>query len=1091
MKSFAVKLCPHSSSHMRVQGIEGQVSTNDIEKVKKHLSVRIAAVERQLAGLRQRQAEHDAQVNAELTAARAKLAKLRAARDAINDESGAFPGVVDWVFWLSRMSGVQLGAPANFDDELVALQGAGDPAFISYIDQTREFLIANGVAVTATTPVSVMIDQLEQLPTDARAAELATALRAKVEDTQLAAEAAARRFLEDEGVRQPTDTIVALRNIGSPEALFLADRLASGTAKDVGQYGLAYAAQVDQVIRGMSALRTAGVLSGDVDQRLVNGELSDAETATLRNELINTVTAFDGPGILSVESTFVALESLARLETANPGNIALARPAVETPEELATARASIATALNQAKELIGVWQAFLPGPTPPTAGDVARWVDARGNGSAQDAVDAIRALDKEIYETQATLRVLQTGLPVNTGELEAQLGEIRDGLVRRHTMLETRLQQARKDGRIVRIHELVEGDELSIDFQVDDARLPITITLDTTPFDEKADKVTQQLLFEATDYTDAERDLLQRENPDAATAQKHVNPDYNYVYVRNAKYPESQGRRLVQQLRYNRGAINGGPFQIYVPSVANYQTGTFTVTFTDTPPDDDSLPAQSVEKVFKVVVYEKKRCVRTGERFVRLFNDYGLARWTTGFTDYEHSLFFQRQVLGDPKPVIVHAGNNSQEIDDLLIKRRNFVGDLNQYHIQDALSRGDPTNPDFILGRRNQVAIGKIDAQLKTMGYGRNKAPVDPREALLRESWANAGYTMPFREYVDQLKKRAKGEWVGRHSHDPLPTPPSLERSRRRPTEAFSSGFAFPVFAERRDGQAYSQDQLWFMQAGQFVGLGGNPREFDWAKRMPNAPASPAMIIAHNLRSFYAKELPVDTRDRQYAEYLNRSLITNDVVPVPPMPRFVPIAAKAVGGFVSDGESDDESSESDPAPPISFKRTTMAAFVSDDDEPASRVVVAAPAKTMAAFESDDEPVVSKGKEEIADDASDYSYYSDDEPSQAADLTVTVSVEASPFADKFLGSSDDDDDEIEKRIAELDQSAAEMQETWRVVNEAPIPEIRSMSSNPDEVREWVAKLSKHTIMTRRASQQLLEETTSAMAELDDISSKLIQ
>jgi len=1130
---------------MRIEGIEETVSRKSLKRVQDEISRRIAAIENQIASLEAARAQRDSRINAELASAEQRLIELQNKRMRINTEFAAFPNVVDWVTWASSVASVNFGAQANFDDVIAALQGAGDATFAGFIQQARDFL--GGQQVANGTSVERLIDLLEVQRRDAgnsdqqqqRAGELVRALRANLDARNSAARGAARRYLGNQGqtvnpATSDEELVDLLRAIGTQEALELVDRLENSLESDVGQYGLQFAAQVEQFARSMRAL---GPLLSDVNQRLLDGDYSEADRSMLRNQLVNAAQAFqNGIGIASVDQVRKAVESLARLETATPATLALPI----TPVDINQTRTRIANALERAKQLLAVWETALPAPDVPSVGDVANWVDRRGVSGNADALDQIRDIDEKISAINATIRTLQTAIPIDSTELQQQLRQVSVGLQRQYANNQKIIENSEE--RHVQVFEVEEGQGLEIPFRVLDTQNIYDVGLSYGPVNDKSSRVIDQLIYEAEDYADAngninqnELRILEQQNPDAAVVRRYQINARNGIELVRLDVPF---RRSFIDTRLKQ-AYPGGYYKIVLPRALAHQTATFTVSFTrvdiatttanPTPVQD---PVQSTERQFKVIVYQKERCARTGKRFVHLMNEYGDARWSLQPTAYEKSLFYQRQAIGDVKEPRVGAAQkaNQKQIEELRVERRNLVGFLRQYHVQQALKQRDPS-PVFFDAKGKQAQIADIDRRLQALGANEvvRMTPEQEREQRLQENWKAAGYQVSFRKYVDQLQARPKSVWVGRCSLNPLPTPALRYRPRRRPSESVSSGFAYPLFAPRRDLEPYSQAELWYMQAGQLVGFRAIPKEFDWAKRAPQRLDDAQSLIQANYRELKVDEFGFDPQDSEYVLYLRKALTQNPPSATTQNPNpfalsrgpFVPVAAKTVGGFETDSESD-ESDE-----PLKAPAAVVDGFETDEEEP---VTPKAPAPILDGFETDEEEldapmvqaaavddittVVTETQEWIsdltafekddeaqaapfvADDTSDYSYYSDDEQTTVVtpDAKGKEEVEAvgDPFADKFSSSSDEaEDEEIVQRLNELEQASNSVRNRWEQITNAELPKLSALRASVEDVKAWVAQLSDHSKKARRASQELISESSSALSELEALSNTLSQ
>jgi hypothetical protein len=1088
---------------MRIEGIEKSASKSTHKKLQDEISRRIVVIEKQIASLEAARSRRHGRINAELVAANQRLIVLRDERTQINADSAAFPNVVDYVEWVSNVANVNFGTQADFDDAIAALQGAGDATFIDAINQSTDFLTNQNVLVADGTSVEQLIqllnDQTGNDPDQGRAAELLRGLQANLATRNLEARGAARRYLNDAGVADvttlnQTDLIQELERLNDQQALDLVRRLRNSLDRDVGQYGLQFAAQVEQFNRSVRALTT---LTVNANQRLIDGDYTDAQRATLRNELVNAVQAFeDGLGIASSDELDKAIESLARLETATPATIRLA---ITRADEAAT-RAEIADALARAKELLAVWQTALPVPDIPDVGDVANWVDHSGISGNNDALEKIRKLDEKISAVNATIRALRTSVPVDSRDLQEQLEQVRDGYRLQHARNQKAIQQSEK--RVVQVFEVEEGDRLEIPFRVwDTQNRGIRIT--TLPFNEKSERVIRQLAGELEDYNTRTPNglrILERQNPDAAAAHRYqVSPleGFSLVLQRNEQSFELDTNNP-------RFVIANEPYKLVVPSLKNHQTATFNVQFfTGTGQNFGPILA---ERQFKVVVYQKQPCARTGKRFARLLNEYGDARWSTQPTDYERSLFFQRQAIGDVKQPVYHAAQtaNQKQIKELRVERRNLVGFLGQYHVQQALDARD-MSALFFDARTKQARIANIDKRLQSLDGPTVQTPEQEREQRLEENWKAAGYRIPFRQYVDQLSARPKAVWIGRCSYSPLPTPPRNFRPHRRASESVSSGFAYPVYAPKRE--VYSPLELWFMQAAQLVGFGGSSREFEWAKRRPNAP--PENVIQANFRELKADEFRFDPQDDQYVRYLRLS-VAQSIRPlaVRNQTSFVPIASKAVG-FETDSESDEtfgfetDSDVETQAAPVAVK--ALVGFETDSDDE-SLLVLSQPStaveeakRILAESDSDEDELVAPV---IADDDSEYSYYSDDDAAPASlapadkgkeeveDVPVEAAVD--PFADKFSSSDEEaENEEIVQRLTELEATSNSVRSRWEQITNAELPKLSVMRASVKDVKAWVAQLSNHSKMARKVSQELLTDSTSALSELEELSNTLTQ
>ncbi|MBB18386.1 MAG: hypothetical protein CMP20_02815 [Rickettsiales bacterium] len=1094
---------------MRIQGIEKSASKATHKRLQEEITKRIIAIEKQIASLQTARSRRNARINAELVAANQRLNVLRDERMQINADSAAFPNVVDYVAWFSNVANVNFGPQADFDDAIAALQGAGDATFIDIITQSTNFLNTQGVVVADGTSVEQLIQLLDgQSGNDPdnltaeqrRARELQRGMVANLEARSLEARGAAARYLRDAGIANAATMnqerlIQELERLNDQKALNLVRRLQNSLDRDVGQFGLQFAAQVEQFARSAQALAT---LASDANQRLVDGDYSDTERATLRNELVNTVQAFEqGLGIASSDALDKAIESLARLEATTPATIALAI----TPVDEVAARAEITQALARAKELLAVWEYALPVPVVPSSGDVANWVDRSGISGNNDALDKIRKLDEKISAINAKIRALRTTVPVDSRELQENLEQVRDGYRRQHANNQKAIQASEQ--RLVQVFQVEEGDRLEIPFRVLDTQNTYNVDLAYNPVNEKSARVIRQLVHELEDY-DTRRPvdvrILESQNPDAAAARRYENEIRNDVELVRTDVAFSQ----LFTSRRRRQAQPDGYYKIVFPSLGAHQTATFTVRFTRV--NDGTLatqdPVQATERHFKVIVYQKQPCVRTGKKFARLLNEYGDARWSTQPTDYERSLFFQRQVIGDVKQPVRHAAQiaNQKQIEELRVERRNLVGFLGQYHIQQALAARDMSSV-FFDAKAKQAQIANIDKRLQSLVVPTVQTPEQEREQRLEENWSAAGYQIPFRQYVDQLRARPKAVWIGRCSYDPLPTPPRNLRPRRRASESVSSGFAYPVYAPKRNFEVYNALEMWFMQAGQLVGFGGNPREFEWAKRRPDVP--PENVIRANFRELKADEFGFDPQDPQYVAYLRLSVAQRIVRGVPArLTPFVPIAAKA-GGFETDSESDVESDE-----PVAIKaQRAPSGFETDSDVESDDELLLVRSQPSAAVqeamriladsdEDEDEPAALV----IKDDGSDYSYYSDDDAPPATLVQSDKGKEevedvpdvGDPFADKFSSSSDEaEDEEIVQRLNQLEATSNSVRSRWEQITNAELPKLSVMRASVKDVKAWVAQLSDHSKMARRASQELLSDSASALSELEEISNTLTQ
>jgi hypothetical protein len=223
---------------------------------------------------------------------------------------------------------------------------------------------------------------------------------------------------------------------------------------------------------------------------------------------------------------------------------------------------------------------------------------------------------------------------------------------------------------------------------------------------------------------------------------------------------------------------------------------------------------------------------------------------------------------------------------------------------------------------------------------------------------------------------------------------------------------------------------------------------------------------------------------------------------------FVPIASKAVG-FETDSESDEtfgfetDSDVETQAAPVAVK--ALVGFETDSDDE-SLLVLSQPStaveeakRILAESDSDEDELVAPV---IADDDSEYSYYSDDDAAPASlapadkgkeeveDVPVEAAVD--PFADKFSSSDEEaENEEIVQRLTELEATSNSVRSRWEQITNAELPKLSVMRASVKDVKAWVAQLSNHSKMARKVSQELLTDSTSALSELEELSNTLTQ
>lgn len=1067
MKPLADILFAHTHTRgadmFRVVGLQEQAPTANLEATQSVLANRIALIEKQLVDMALARGRYIQKINDEREAVQHELARLLGLQISTNTETGSFPGVVDWVAWLYRLSTTRFDLPADFDDALQFLNGAGDQAFIDLRIEARVFINANSTqAVTFASTSRQLIQRLTTIrDTAAEGSDVQTQAQQFIDrmlpfvnTTRIVAVNKAREFLAMRGTRalamSKNQIIEALRAINDPDRAAAEEIIRDlqdenfELGRKVGEFGLTFAGQVFEFLTALRSLRATGLLTPDLDAQLINNELSPEDLLTLRNNLINTVILFESAfGMLELDTLYSAISSLSALDAADPAQIAL-----DGPTNLAQARRVIATALDSAKKILGIWEISLQdAPSAvPSRGNIAEWVDAKGTYANPDAVSKARQLDKRIEEVRASLVVLDAGFPPVDNSVSEALESARNGLVQQRNANAERLQEIRDSHRVIRVFKCQKGDKIEIPFEIRGGTAPYTVSLDVTPFNAKAERVTRQLLFEAYDFATAggkvridqglvtgfradnfgDLAVFAEENPDAAAAIEHMTSSRNYIEVES-----SVGQRVrVISNRVTRVLQNAGFYKIVFDKIGSHQTGTFALTFTD-------VDGASDTQYIKVLVNEQKTCARTGAPFARLLNEFGDARWTSVTTDAEAEVMVRRRAAKLAyQGTVVHAGNNDQEIDDLTTRIRNLKNELGQYHIQEALRQGDTSNPDY---RRGFVLEKEIE-NLKA-----HRARLGPKTKIADPL------------VLPEKPKPLKSVWVGRHSTDPLPTPPNPSRPRRRASDSVTSEFAYEVFAPNYQ-HVYSTEELTFMQAAQYVGLGGHPDEFNWARGKPRPPATPATTIGVNARTYYAEDLPIDLQDAQYRSYVSRSMLKADLDSEPLQPMALPTIG-ARFGFVSDTESSEDDEE--PVVAVQTMRVALHAtgFETDSEDDEEELISTALAPV---FDDDVVALVDKGKDE----------------------------EESPFDAKFATSSGSDtDDEIDMRIQEAAASTKSLRSRWAEITGKELPTLDPRRANVDDVRSFVASLSAHSNDARKNSMELIRDVNNTLGELSALSTEL--
>lgn len=1087
----------------RVTGLQEQAPTQNIEAVQSDLANRIALIEQQLSDLDTDRGRFAQSLDRERAAAEAELRRLVLLRDSINTVTGAFPGVSDWVSWLVNLSNIQFDAPENFDDALQFLNGAGDQAFIDLRQQVRTFINDNNGQVpdvSFETTSRQLRSQLKRIARDSQdqaivqqANSLVGRLDEFLQPERIVAILEAVGLLNDLGVENPgtlslENIIQRLRDV--PEVFQdqgqnLIERINREQIeidREVGVYGLTLAGQVYEFISALRSLRRNGLLTADIETRLINDQLTEEQVLSLRNNLINTVNTFDTPvGALSRDTLYKGLSSLAALDAADPQNIVL-----DGPADLAEARESIATALENAKVLLAVWEIAIDSAPRivPSAGNVSDWVASRGTGAKPAQVSRVSQLNKRIDEVRASIQVLNQGFPPVDTELEEMLESARTGLVRQLDANAKQLQDVRKQYRVVRVFETTQGDQVQIPFHIAGGTGPYNIGLSVMPFNAKAASVTRRLLFEASDYvTDNGRDAIlngtlrfsqqnfadlnqiERENPDAAAAVKQQTPEFNRLRVR-----QPNGTFVDVPVGASTRVAEPGNYMIVMDRLQDFQTGTFALTFTDS--------AQGAQRAkdtqyFKVLVNQRRACARTGQTYARLLNAFGDARWTTKPTDAELDKMFEDRVKSVRAPSRPHMENYSQEIKDTKIKMRNLKAELGQFHIQDALERNDVNDPSFYQGRSIEKELDLLKMHLKRLGYTPKARPV------ITEA-----------EPTVYRPKPIKSVWVGRCSDDQLPTPPMVDRPRRRASESVTSDFAYPVYV--RDGDVvYSNQELNYMQAAQFVGFGGKSDEFDWARSAPRGPADAQTTIAANGRRYRADELPIDLQDPQYRKYVERSLLEADLTLAPRELFIAPTIGKRIGGFVSDSDEEPESVQQ----PIRVSGR-IAGFQSDSEE--SEEIEPVQQTKRVSLEEEALPSRIQARPQIESEDDEYYTYSDDdqEPLVVAAAKDKEEVEdqpeqyVSPFDAKFGSSSgSDDDDELSERVLEAADATKSLRSRWKQVTDMELPSLNVRRASVQDVRDFVAQLSAHSAKARKTSMELARDVQSTLTDVSALSEEL--
>jgi hypothetical protein len=298
----------------------------------------------------------------------------------------------------------------------------------------------------------------------------------------------------------------------------------------------------------------------------------------------------------------------------------------------------------------------------------------------------------------------------------------------------------------------------------------------------------------------------------------------------------------------------------------------------------------------------------------------------------------------------------------------------------------------------------------------------------------------------------------------------------------------------------YSVHELNYMQAAQFVGLGGKSDEFAWARSPPRGPATPDDTIVANGRQYHAEELPIDLQDPQYRKYVQQSLLAADLAVQTQQQTLYPTIGQRLEGFQSDSDSDTQEVYVTKVQPVRVSRRVVG-FQSDSDTEESEEPVQVAQQTQRVSLDEDirpsrlTPVDAKPPP-VLDDDEYYSYTDDDELEIPVATPAVVSKgkqeveEVSPFDDKFATSSgSDDDDELSERVLQAVDATQKLRSRWNAVTSKELPTLDVRRASVQDVRQFVAQLSAHSAEARKTSMELARDVHSTLTDLSALSEDL--